>query len=59
MLIEASAEEATAVWVPHFKKEVDKLERAQRRANKKDLENMTYEERMKELGLFSLEQSKV
>ncbi|XP_065438992.1 homeobox protein Mohawk isoform X3 [Chrysemys picta bellii] len=41
-------------WVPHFRKEVDKLEKVQRRATKmiKGLENMTHEERLKKMDLF-------
>ena len=57
LLVQPHLEYATAAWNPHFKRDIQLIEKVQKRMSKniQGMKDLTYDERLIALNLYSLE----
>ena len=60
-LVRPHLEYCIQMWSPQYRRDMDLLERIQRKATKKihGMEHLSYEDKLRELGMFSLEKRKL
>ena len=61
MLVRPHLEYCIQMWSPRYRRDMDLLERIQRKATEKihGMEHLSYEDKLRELGMFSLEKRKL